>query len=306
MTRKTRVTRQRTRTGFAPFPDLPSDPEGVLDRWLESLHVWPLGAYECFTGVDWHFGPRTKSETIFFRVVTGGMTAEIGVDRERHGIGRDEVLLVPRSTPFALRARSNEGLHFITVHFHATASGIDLMTLLGFPSVIPCPAGAPYPGIAGRVAREYGLMAPGWRQVMRAEITRLLCHIVRHHGSLLRSPATGTATRELPRLMPALKLIDRRLDDPRLSVAELAEAVFVSEVYLRKLFRNATGLSPVDFVQKRRVMQASSLLRMSDAGTKEIARRCGFSELSFFYRVFRKWTGTTPGRFRRESTVDTR
>ena len=78
----------------------------------------------------------------------------------------------------------------------------------------------------------------------------------------------------------------------------IASAVGVSEDYLSHIFRQEVGLSPWEFLNRYRVQRAKELLRASDAPIVEIAGRVGFSDLSYFNRVFRKLAGCTPGAYR--------
>ena len=65
------------------------------------------------------------------------------------------------------------------------------------------------------------------------------------------------------------------------------------------LFRNATGLTPADYIVRERIALAKSLLvSMPPLSASEVARRTGFSSPSFFALNFRKQTGMTPTAFR--------
>ncbi|MGQ0603484.1 MAG: ATP-binding protein, partial [Anaerolineales bacterium] len=83
-----------------------------------------------------------------------------------------------------------------------------------------------------------------------------------------------------------------------LSRQEVAAAIGVSQDYLSHIFRQELGLSPWDYLNRYRIKQARVLLRGSSAGIMEIAAQVGFSDLSYFNRVFRKHVGRSPGAYR--------
>ena len=50
-----------------------------------------------------------------------------------------------------------------------------------------------------------------------------------------------------------------------------------------------------EFLIEMRIQKAREMLRTSDEGILDIAEDCGFSNMSNFYRLFRKYTGYAPG-----------
>ena len=92
--------------------------------------------------------------------------------------------------------------------------------------------------------------------------------------------------------------IDRRFDDPELSVAALAAQTGWSEVYFRRAFRAAFGTSPLAYIRRVRLENAKALLRTGYYSITETATRCGFDSVSYFSYTFRRETGVTPSAYR--------
>jgi two-component system response regulator YesN len=146
--------------------------------------------------------------------------------------------------------------------------------------------------------REFALKAPGWKKAIASSIFEVLLYIIRHHGKLFQLPVEKNIHKDLPRLLPALEYVNNHFSDPDLSIHDLSKQVNVSEVYVRKLFHLVTGLSPIQFIQNRRIEKACMILKSSNLSIKEIAEQTGFAELPFFYKVFKHWTRVTPAQFR--------
>lgn len=287
---------QRGPDDFPPFPELPSVPQERLSLWLGSVRVLPLSAAEWQGEHGFHQPLRALNHSMWFWFQEGSGKGR--TDGTPFRIGAGDLMLISQGVAHTVRLDRGP-VHFFPIHFHVhTLGGIDLLALLGFPSHLPAEPEAPYGSASQKLAREFAVGAPGWQQAVSADILSVILHIVRHHGAQFRPPNRENRQAELPRLLPALELIDRRLSDHNLTVGDLAKEIFVSEVYLRKLFRGATGLSPVAFVQRRRIQHACALLRGGGLSIKEIAEASGFSSVPFFHRVFRRWTQTTPGRYR--------
>jgi AraC-like DNA-binding protein len=84
----------------------------------------------------------------------------------------------------------------------------------------------------------------------------------------------------------------------RWTLPKLAAAVFVSPDYLRQLFRQEFGVPPMRYLLTRRIEVARTLLGMSDAPLREIAACCGFDDVFYFSRAFKKVMGLPPSEYR--------
>ncbi len=78
-------------------------------------------------------------------------------------------------------------------------------------------------------------------------------------------------------------------------LAEAIEHTGYSKSHFRKLFRNETGLPPLEFLNDRRLEHAKKIMRQQTEITiKEIAQRSGFSDAYYFSRIFKKKENMTP------------
>ena len=77
----------------------------------------------------------------------------------------------------------------------------------------------------------------------------------------------------------------------------LAALTSLSVVYFRKLFKAATGLSPIQYLQRLRVEKAKEMLQ-SDYGTlADVAASVGYSGVFHFSKMFKSITGCSPGTY---------
>ena len=98
-------------------------------------------------------------------------------------------------------------------------------------------------------------------------------------------------------LAPALKRIDADFTDKALTVSYLARLCGISEVYLRRLFSLFLGISPKEYIVKKRIDYAATLLKSGDFSVGEVATMCGYSEPCFFSRDFKRRIGSCPKAF---------
>lgn len=78
----------------------------------------------------------------------------------------------------------------------------------------------------------------------------------------------------------------------------LAEHTSYHSVYLSRYFKQCTGLTYTDYVNRYRVNEAGYALKNSDNTVLRIAFECGFDSLRTFNRNFKKITGMTPAEFK--------
>jgi len=98
-------------------------------------------------------------------------------------------------------------------------------------------------------------------------------------------------------LEPAIAALEQHYDDPRLNNAVLASLCNISEVYFRRLFRQAFGSTPRQYLLDLRIRRAKQLLSERSATVTHISERCGFSSVYHFCRAFREITGQTPTQY---------
>ena len=101
-----------------------------------------------------------------------------------------------------------------------------------------------------------------------------------------------------PRITQALTYMHAHFHDPSLTVEKIAEQVYVSSVFLRRLFREQLGCTPVKQLTSLRVDAAGQLLIQSGLSVSEIALQCGFSDAKYLSKVFHDATGMTPRQYR--------
>ncbi|NMO94318.1 AraC family transcriptional regulator [Paenibacillus lemnae] len=82
------------------------------------------------------------------------------------------------------------------------------------------------------------------------------------------------------------------------SLNELASNAGLSKYHFTRVFRDATGLTPISYLTKIRIERSVELLRSTSLSMEEIAREIGYSSGSYFIKVFRKWVGYPPGEVR--------
>ncbi len=86
-----------------------------------------------------------------------------------------------------------------------------------------------------------------------------------------------------------------------LTVDLLAGMSHMNTDYFSRAFKHQTGIRPINYIQSKRIERAQLLLVTTPKSIPEIASECGLSNLSYFSRLFKKVTGSSPGEFRKKN-----
>ena len=86
-------------------------------------------------------------------------------------------------------------------------------------------------------------------------------------------------------------------------VEEMIKRSKLAERTFKRRFANATGLTPIAYVQRLRIEDAKRRLERSDASVDEISWRVGYEDAAFFRRLFKRTTGLAPGAYRKRFRI---
>lgn len=118
---------------------------------------------------------------------------------------------------------------------------------------------------------------------------------------LIRRMAESTTQQEsddassLRRIREIAAFIDENLHRD-LTLDSIADQFFFSKFYLSRLFKRHMNMTPHAYITERRLLLAKQLLYEGIPPT-EVYKRCGYTDYSVFFRSFKKFYGTAPGKF---------
>ena len=93
------------------------------------------------------------------------------------------------------------------------------------------------------------------------------------------------------------KYVDMHLDRP-LAVADVCEVLGITQTYLYRIVKSETGLSPKQYIVKRKIRQAKRMLAESNIPISTVAKYVGFDDALSFTKFFKYNVGVSPSAFR--------
>lgn len=110
---------------------------------------------------------------------------------------------------------------------------------------------------------------------------------------------TRNLSEENPDIARAKQYLDAHIGE-LVSIKELAAHIYRSPDYLIKHFKEETGITPYQYLLKRKMSIARKLLQDTVLSVKEVAGQLGYEDPQYFSGLFKKETGLPPGRFRKQ------
>jgi AraC-type DNA-binding domain-containing proteins len=125
----------------------------------------------------------------------------------------------------------------------------------------------------------------------------IVTHLLGLYGEILPSTTRRVTPLSKWRLKRAVEFIETHLESP-VALADVAGAAGLSCMHFAAQFRAATGVRPHEYLLRRRIARAQTMLATTDVPIVELALTVGFSSQAHFTVVFKRLSGLTPLRWR--------
>ena len=155
-------------------------------------------------------------------------------------------------------------------------------------------SGGVHPLYLDRVSADYA------RKIETVSSSNLVQHLMeemfRDYCRLVKKNATQHYS---PPVQKAILHITNHLNCD-LSLKTLSAEQNMNASYLSALFKKETGQTVTDFVNQTRVQQAERLLGTTKLQIQTVAQHCGISDVNYFSKIFKKYTGKSPIQYRKD------
>lgn len=119
-----------------------------------------------------------------------------------------------------------------------------------------------------------------------------------YYFSGTEAPQTRKDFKRIMQLKKVLELFENSYALP-ITLDEMAQTAGMSSKYFCRFFAEMTHQRPMDYLNRYRIEHACNQLSFTDDSVTDIAYNCGFNDLSYFIKTFKKYKGITPGKFKR-------
>ena len=119
----------------------------------------------------------------------------------------------------------------------------------------------------------------------------------------IETEASSISTADAPKLKVIDEYISSHLHET-ITSTDMANELYLNPSYFSRYFRKATGKRFTDYVYEYKIKIARDYLKYSHDSIEEIGSVLGFTERTYFSKVFKKYTGVTPSEFRSKTQLE--
>jgi AraC-type DNA-binding domain-containing proteins len=145
--------------------------------------------------------------------------------------------------------------------------------------------------------QEYSLKETGYELALKSSIYRLIVLLLREyvHG-LLTDKELLIKENNLKRFDLIFQYINNNYSN-KIRTEDLAELVHISTFHFCRVFKQLTGMTATDYINKIRMEKAIGYLNGGELNITEIALRCGFDSINYFSRLFKIYYNVSPTKY---------
>ncbi|MBE7043007.1 MAG: AraC family transcriptional regulator [Ruminococcaceae bacterium] len=150
-----------------------------------------------------------------------------------------------------------------------------------------------------QIFMEHQAKSEGYDMQIKSLVYALMAHIVRHYKTdSLSGDEILIRKNKTKRISDILTYISANYHT-KLTTNALAERFHLTDHYFCCFFKNETGQSPIDYINRYRIEKSTILLKNSDQSITNIAQKVGFDDSNYFSRIFKRYIGITPREYRK-------
>ncbi|MCR5325066.1 MAG: response regulator [Lachnospiraceae bacterium] len=135
---------------------------------------------------------------------------------------------------------------------------------------------------------------------LEAAIQRLIQQNILSQGSIRAEdliPLKRASDIENRYIRNAIEYIEQHYSEPGITIAQIADALALSEGYLSRLFKSETEYSINTYITRYRILTAAKLLDDVQNKVYEVAEKVGYLDITYFSTTFKKLAGVTPSQY---------
>lgn len=223
-------------------------------------------------------------------VVTGGCSDFIFLDGRVKKLGKGDIALFSESSAYIVKNGQDAPFPHYTINFILSSSSA-------------LPADEIY--VKAENLEEYEkkckAIVAGTKSGSLSDTMKAMSQLYAIISNILGSKSIEMHGREnYKQILPAINCIETKYGE-NLTIELLAKKCAMSKTNFRRVFTELCGVSPIEYLLRKRMERATVLLCQTYMSISEIAVHCGFKDTEYFCRTFKKRMGKTASDMRKNN-----
>ena len=281
---------------------------GQKEQAKHGEHFFPLKKYitvlsRLYSSVPAHW----HEEAEFTMITEGSCTYQIQFDTYDASAG--DILFLSPAVLHSLSADPDHYMKSETYVFHMNYLGANaadicavryLTPVVQQKLILPCiirPEHPVYPELRNiflEMNRAYENELPGFEMRLKALLLEAITGLLPYGQEDTIRPRIETE--HMGKLRQVLEFIGEHYSE-ELTISQLAGMCYFSEYHFMRFFKKYVGMSCLEYIKNLRLEKAAGSFAHGETSVMEASLSAGFSNLSYFYREFRKKYGMTPKKY---------
>lgn len=138
-------------------------------------------------------------------------------------------------------------------------------------------------------------------QIVKSQLGILVALLLRIYGITLDADMV-VGDKRYVYIEKSMEYINDNIGE-KFTLTHLADLAHMSPRYYCTFFKKVNGISPWEYITRKKIVMAQEILSSTDKTIIEVAFECGFNTAANFNRAFKKHVGYTPSEFKKGKTI---
>ena len=163
------------------------------------------------------------------------------------------------------------------------------------------PSTAELTGYINQIVSEYSVRENSYELYIKSHLCAITAFLSRN--DILTDSSVFFSGKNISKILPSLKYIDENCVQP-LTLEEVSSTIGLEPSYFCRLFKKTTNSTFTEYLNFVRICKSERVLTGTDRSVSDIAYRLGFSSVSYFNKIFRKYKNCTPTQYRKSKYLN--
>lgn len=244
---------------------------------------------------DWQCEAHTHEYMELFYIIGG--TGLFLIDNQEHPVTVNDIIIINPEVSHAEVNINSQSLEYIVLGIEGIQLAAGKYSGKNF-CILDHYESTEISGCLWNILREMEQKHTGFEEVCQACMEMLVIRLMRSID-LSVSADSQSAAGNKP-CAAVKRYIDQHFKEA-LSLEQLAAKAHMNKYYLAHTFKEEYGVSPINYMISRRIVESKYLLTETDLSLSQIAQLLGFSSPSYFSQAFRRSQGVSPMDYRKNT-----